>query len=266
MIALSRIAGIYAATNDLDNLRDKIEEEKKAYLAKRLKYHEEKRLELFKKYGSEKYREYKMPTKERILEYFSLSKIEPFIKIHFLAKEERWDALVDLLQMANTAAGPEEKYVRDGNAKAVLVAKLLASSPKETVPLILARLSAKHRYSSDGKPRLDTGKRAVSKKWACYALGLCATDEAILYLKSQAIQQPHLHSLPTLIYSLSLAGKKGEKAIDEIETLLDETTEERIKRKQAGLRLAITRHRENKLAKGGEDAVYPKISPTTKLP
>jgi tetratricopeptide (TPR) repeat protein len=153
------------------------------------------------------------------------------LELRAAERKKDWDGLIGLLKIKGTNAGPEQHYVRQGNWEAVEAARLLAKHPDETVPLLTARLAA---------------AKAEDRKWLYYALGRCGTDDAVATLKDRALRDDNVQSALTLVYSLSLAGEKGEAAIAELE-----------KQATRWLQIALLHYRQGRIGDRDKDVAFP---------
>lgn len=131
--------------------------------------------------------------------------IRQLIEVREDARAERWSKLVDVLDgpgIVYLCPGPQPSHLTDA-------ARLLASRPEKTVPLIRAKL---------GK---DTDYRPA---WLYYALGLCGTSEAVKVLKAkadaidqQSWEEGRHWELCELCYALRLS-RLGKEALSEYRT------------------------------------------------
>jgi len=162
------------------------------------------------------------------------------IDIRSMAEREDWAGLVALLKIKGTVAGPDEAYARRGNFEAVEAANLLAASVEKTVPLLIARLDEVN---------------SQDMKWVYYALGRCGTPAAVGALKSRAMKETNCWWTNAVVYSISLAGRNGERALNELT-------------KVAGGNLArsIERHREGTLGQADQEIRFPPLGDVELLP
>lgn len=65
-------------------------------------------------------------------------------------------------------------------------------------------------------------------------MGYCGTREAVAVLKSHALTETNCWWANSLVYSLSLAGENGEKALKELEKEAEESVQHAIRKLRLG--------------------------------
>ncbi|MHC4983446.1 MAG: HEAT repeat domain-containing protein, partial [Planctomycetota bacterium] len=154
--------------------------------------------------------------------------------------ESELPKLAELLKVKATVAGPDKYDGRRLNWEALQAARLLARHSAQAVPLLEKRLTAGD---------------ANDRKWVHYALGLCATPRAVVLLKQAARDETNSWRVQTIIYSLTLAGPRGQAALDELS-----------KDPHRNLKAYVDRAKAGKLGEHDKDIRFPDIPAGLKLP
>jgi len=162
------------------------------------------------------------------------------LELRQMEAAEDWHALIGLLKIKGTVAGPDEAHARRGNWEAVEAARLLAKHSKATVPLLIARLERADRQDV---------------KWVYYALGRCGTEEAVEALKANALKETNCWWTNAVIYALSLAGERGDIALRELAKVAEEN-----------LKGSIQRYREGRIGDRDADITFPEPKNIPSLP
>ena len=178
-----RIVELYAAAGQVKDLEQLLDSTDQDYLAK-----------VKQVLGGRNQR-----TDQEILQTSPTATMRRLLVIRTMAQNSDWEGLISLLKAKGTVAGPHEAYARRGNWEATQAAAILAQHTDQTVPLVVARLT-----------RAD----AQDAKWLYYALGRCGTDEAIAALKKYALKETNSNWTDAVVYAVSLAGAKGDAALD----------------------------------------------------
>jgi tetratricopeptide (TPR) repeat protein len=165
-------------------------------------YEAARRLDTLRKILDQREREYAVRTAhfKNVGERSSDVPIRRLLKVREAAHQEQWTVLADALEWD----GPFFQAPVD----VVDAARLLAARPEKAELLL--------------KPKLDGNEMLP---WACYALGLCGTPEAVNVLKDRAERlgrQPHDSrrewALREVMYALN-ARKEGEAVLRDFKKL-----------------------------------------------
>ncbi len=119
------------------------------------------------------------------------------IQIRQWGATKRWNKLLPLLRITGAVSGPDEAHARRVHWEAVEAARVLATSPAETTPLLL--------------PIRDQPGRG---HWVYYALGLCGTEDAVAALVARARADDNWYNAIATVYCLHLAGDGGRQALE----------------------------------------------------
>jgi hypothetical protein len=92
-------------------------------------------------------------------------------------------------------------------------------------------------------------------KWLYYALGRCGTEQAVAALKSHALRETNCWYTDAVVYALSLAGKRGEAVLAELE-----------KKAEENLKGSITHYRQGKIGDHDKDVQFPELHNVPPLP
>ncbi|MDW8344941.1 MAG: hypothetical protein RMM51_10690 [Verrucomicrobiae bacterium] len=153
--------------------------------------------------------------------------------------ERQWEKLISLLKSGGPPMDHYGADVRESHWEAVEAARALAKAPAETTPLLVAILKEPGRGF-----------------WPHYALGLCGTEEAVAVLVAEARASDNWDHVAAVVYSLSLAGERGRRALEELAVGA-----------RANLALAIRRLQEGQLdGTRGSETQFPPIPEGLRLP
>ena len=177
---------------------------------------------------------------DEILKRSPSQRMRRILAIRSMESKEDWDGLISLLRLKGSGAGPANAHSRLVYWELVEASRLLAKHSKETVPLIIARFAESERDDV---------------KWLYYALGCCGSEEALQTLKTYALRETNGNWTSAVVYSISIAGEKGEVTLKELEKLAD-----------GNLQYSIQRYRKGKLGDQEEDVHFPKLNDIPTLP
>jgi hypothetical protein len=174
------------------------------------------------------------------LERFPTYAIRRILAIREMGERADLGNLVELVATkSDRLADPTEYSTRQKNRDLVEAAKQLSQYPNQAVPMLEDALK----------------EDKINRKMVYYALGLCGTQEAVLILKSQALKEKNSNWTRPVVYALSLAGKEGEAALDNLEESA-----------QGNLKIAIKQYQRGILGEADKEIVYPKLPEKVKLP
>ncbi len=126
--------------------------------------------------------------------------IRRLLELRRLGEEERRDVLMDVVRIQGQDGVPHRDR---GNWEVIEAVRLLALTPEESTADLLAAL--------------NDPAEAFSHGWMMHALGVCGTQEGLSWLKKRAAREKNIWAAQSLIYSISMGGKRGKHVIDELE-------------------------------------------------
>lgn len=135
----------------------------------------------------------------------SLRKVRPtgmmrrILELQSFAQQARRSELIKLLKIQSQVTGPPDD---NGNWEAIEASRLLALTPKESVPELLA--------AAERTPDPDV-------RWVAYALGRCGGSEALAWLKERASKEENSWALASYCYALTQAGAPGRAIVDRLD-------------------------------------------------
>jgi hypothetical protein len=115
--------------------------------------------------------------------------------------------------------------------------QLLARHPRETVPILVSKLTANHANAIGADASLDA---------VCHALGLAGTPDAVAALKASALEQRSYQRVASVINALLLARVNGTMALEALYPV-----------SSGNLKLFIERYRAGIPADFGRDTALP---------
>jgi tetratricopeptide (TPR) repeat protein len=174
--------------------------------------------------------------------HLSTAAVRGLLELRAKAKEGKREELIPLLKNEGTVARPYESYARNGNWKGTESARLLALTPEKSVPELIKSAST------------VTNRSDGHEIWIAYALGRCGTPEALDWLKGQTSSEEGIWDSMSLVYSISLAGEKGEQILQEFE-----------KTASGNLKISLEHYRNGRLIEKEKDR-FPPIPAKLKLP
>ena len=121
------------------------------------------------------------------------------LELQSMAKQGQRAELIKLLKIRGSVTGPPDD---NGNWEAIEASRLLAMTPKESVPELLV--------AAERTPEPDV-------RWVAYALGRCGGPEALAWLKAQASKEENCWALISYCYSLRQAGEPGRVIISALD-------------------------------------------------